>query len=129
MTTLSNQIRNSRAGAAYNPFQGVDKKVLFVCSMGILRSATGARLYAHKYNTRCAGTYEEALIQVTPLLLEWADEIVFVNEENFNAVVRDEELNPLLEARPFKILDIPDEFEHMHPALIDAFEQQYEVLG
>ncbi|UCR75314.1 phosphotyrosine protein phosphatase [Alcaligenes phage vB_Af_QDWS535] len=97
--------------------------------MGILRSATGARLYARKYNTRCAGTYEEALIQVTPLLLEWADEIVFVNEENYNAVVRDEELNPLLEARPFKVLDIPDEFEHMHPALIDAFEQQYEVLG
>ena len=24
---------------------------------------------------------------------------------------------------------IPDEYEHMHPQLIDAFEQQYEVLG
>lgn len=128
MTTLSNQIRNSRTGAAYNPFQGTDKKVLFVCSMGILRSATGARLYAHKHNTRSAGTYEEALIQVTPLLLEWADEVVFVNMENYQTVIQDEDLSPLLEARPFKILDIPDEYEHMHPSLVRAFEQQYEAI-
>lgn len=129
MTTLSKKIRQARHGAAANPYQGSDKKVLFVCSMGILRSATGARLYARKHNTRSAGTYDEALIQVTPILLDWADEIVFVNEENFREVSNNLELVEYLEGKSVKVLDIPDRYEHMHPALIDAFEQQYEVLS
>src|SRR3990172_8814218 len=86
MQNLSNIIRECKDGAAGNPYQGSDKKVLFVCSMGILRSATGARLYASRYNTRSAGTYSDALIPVTPILLVWADEIVFVNHSNYMAV-------------------------------------------
>ena len=27
-----------------------------------------------------------------------------------------------------KILNIPDEYEHMHPELIKHFEQQYETI-
>ena len=81
--SLSQEIRECREGVVNNPFQGKDKKVVFVCSMGILRSATAARLYGHKYNTRSAGTHGEALIQLSPNLLGWADEIVFVNEENY----------------------------------------------
>ena len=57
MTTFSDEIRLCRDGVVNNPYQGKDKKVLFVCSMGILRSATAARIYANRFNTRCAGTY------------------------------------------------------------------------
>jgi predicted protein tyrosine phosphatase len=128
MTTLSNKIRICKDGAAANPFQGTDKKVLFVCSMGILRSATAARMYAKKYNTRSAGTYSEALIQITPLLINWADEVVFVNEDAFQDAIGYENIAEALEGVPIKILDIPDTFEHMHPQLRDEFEQQYEVL-
>jgi rhodanese-related sulfurtransferase len=46
--TLSEKIRDCRDGVVKNPFQGTDKKVVFVCSMGILRSATAARIYGHK---------------------------------------------------------------------------------
>lgn len=125
MTSLSDQVRECTEGAARNPFQGKDKKVLFVCSMGILRSATAARMYAKKYNTRSAGTYADALIPITPMLVVWADEIVFVNEKNFSGFPFDYEL---LQGKIVKILDIPDQYEHMHPELVDAFEQQYEVL-
>lgn len=128
MQELSDQIRKCKSGAAANPYQGSDKKVLFVCSMGILRSATAARLYGRKYNTRSAGTYADALIPVTPLLLNWADEIVFVNEQNFKQVSRVAAYVDEMSGKPVKVLDIPDMYEHMHPALIDAFEQQYEVL-
>lgn len=128
MKELSDDIRKCRRGAAANPYQGKDKKVLFVCSMGILRSATGSRLYGRKYNTRSAGTYAEALIRVTPLLLNWADEIVFVNEDNFNQVSKVPEYVAEMAGKSVKVLDIPDQYEHMHPALIDAFEQQYEAL-
>lgn len=128
MYTLSDQIKLARHGAAANPFQGPDKRVLFVCSMGILRSATAARMYAYKYNTRAAGTYDEALIQITPLLVEWADEIVFVNASNFEAIRYIPEYVPLLAERSVKVLDIPDQYEHGHPQLVAAFEEQYEEL-
>ena len=107
-----------------NPYQGEDKRVLFVCSAGLLRSATGARLYAKKYNTRAAGSHPYALIPVTSELLIWAQEVVFVNEENYRQVVQHFDLDefPCL----IKVLDIPDQYEHMHPKLIEAFEQQYE---
>lgn len=124
--TLSEQIRACRDGVIANPFQGPDKKVLFVCSMGILRSATAARIYAHKYNTRCAGSWGDALIPLTPTLLAWAQEIVFVNQENYmNA--QDEFGEEIFLETPTKVLDIPDQYEHMHPMLVQAFEEQYEV--
>ena len=125
MTTLSHKIRQCREGAANNPFQGKDKRVLFVCSMGILRSATGARIYAKKYNTRSAGAWGDALIPLAPMLLAWAEEIVFVNKENYeNAVAEFGE--EIFQSTPTKVLDIPDQYEHMHPMLVKAFVEQYE---
>ena len=129
MTTLSDAIREYRGGVFANPYQGKDKKVVFVCSMGILRSATGARIYAHKYNTRTAGTWDEALIPLTWQLITWADELVFVNRSNYDGALRkfeDEASLVIIIKDKAKILDIPDNYEHMHPELIKAFEEQYE---
>lgn len=113
------------ATAPYNnPYQGKDKKVLFVCSAGLLRSATAARLYAKKYNTRAAGSQAYALIPVTTNLVLWADEVVFVNQQNFN------DLQHLFDWTYTKVivLNIPDKYEHMHPELIKTFEDQYECI-
>lgn len=124
MQTLTEIIM--KAGSPWdNPFQGEDKKVLFVCSAGILRSATGARIYAKKYNTRACGSEDYALIPITPDLIAWADQIVFVNKENFSSVNRK---FPGVSEKSFKVLDIPDVFPHMHQGLIDAFVRQYEPL-
>jgi predicted protein tyrosine phosphatase len=123
---LSEQIRACRDGVVKNPFQGRDKKVLFVCSMGILRSATAARIYAHKYNTRCAGSWGDALIPLTPTLLAWANEVVFVNKSNYDNAVM--EFGDLSHCK-VRVLDIPDTYEHMHPDLIKAFNEQYEPIS
>lgn len=128
--TLSEEIRLCQRGAVDNPYQGDDKKVLFVCSMGILRSATAARLYANKYNTRSAGTHEEALIPITVMLIEWANQIVFVNSENLQmARIKYYDfpriLNKLNDA---VVLNIPDNYPHMHPQLVEEFVRQYEEL-
>lgn len=131
MTTLSDEIRSARYGAVKNPYQGDDRKVLFVCSMGILRSATGARIYGHKYNTRCAGTFEEALIRVSIPLLLWADQVVFVNKENQKqARIFWGNYDMSLEELDAKsvVLDIPDVHPHMDPAIIKAFNEQYEPV-
>ncbi len=126
LSNYSEIIRQARHGAVKNPFQGDDKKVLFVCSMGILRSATGSRIYGHKHNTRSAGTHPEALTVLTWLQLLWADEIVFVNKENFDQADKDFDLGELM--AKIKVLHIPDQYEHMHPEIIKAYHEQYEPL-
>lgn len=126
MLTKSEMIRQCMAGVVNNPYQGADKKVLFVCSMGILRSATAARIYGRKYNTRSAGTYDDALIPITPLLVAWANQIVFVNPENYERF-RQEYPDDAVRAE-VKVLNIPDCYEHMHPELVKAFEEQYEAV-
>lgn len=127
----SEAIRTYRGGILKNPYQGNDKKVVFVCSMGILRSATGARIYGRKYNTRTAGTWDEALIPLSENLIIWADELVFVNEHNYEGALHkfeyDENLYITITDKA-KVLDIPDYYEHMHPELIKAFEEQYERI-
>lgn len=125
--TLSEQIRACREGVVNNPYQGPDKKVLFVCSMGILRSATAARIYGHRHNTRSAGTWGDALIPLTPTLLAWANEIVFVNQSNYEMAVK-EFGQEVFDETPTKVLNIPDAFPHMHEELIKAFSEQYEAL-
>ena len=107
-----------------NAYQGKDKRVLFVCSAGLLRSATAARIYAKKYNTRAAGSAHYALVPVTPELLLWANQVVFVNQENYDVVKSKFDLAefPCL----IKVLDIPDQYEHMNPELIKHFKEQYE---
>jgi|SRR5215213_4070109 len=129
--TLSDEIRKARYGAVANPYQGSDRKVLFVCSMGILRSATGSRIYGHKYNTRSAGTYDEALIQITDPLLHWADQVVFVNPENYEQALRKWEdwgNDPFELTDKSVVLKIPDQYEHMHPQIIKAYNEQYEPV-
>lgn len=133
MTTHSDLIRDYRGGLYANPYQGTDKKVVFVCSMGLLRSATGARLYAHKYNTRSAGSCSDALVPLSRALVVWADELVFVNKDNYEMALRtypidgsDAYLFMLIRDKA-KVLDIPDAYEHMHPKLKEAFATQYEL--
>jgi predicted protein tyrosine phosphatase len=107
-------------------YQGADKKVLFVCSAGILRSATAARLYARKYNTRCCGTAPYALIRLSDNLVAWADEIVFVNDENYQAARCMYDFKSINGEKKVVVLDIPDDYAHMHPELIKHFKEQYE---
>jgi predicted protein tyrosine phosphatase len=115
------------SGCPYNNmYQGNDKRVLFVCSAGILRSATGARIYAKKYNTRACGTHHYALIPLSANLILWADEIVFVNMENHAVACRKFDMDEY--DGQVKILNIPDDYDHMHPELIQHFIKQYEPL-
>jgi predicted protein tyrosine phosphatase len=133
MKTLSEEIRACREGVVNNPYQGADKRVLFICSMGILRSATAARIYASKYNTRSAGTWSDALIPLTPILMAWAQEMVFVNKHNYEQVKdsyeTDTDVGSFNKDFNIKVLDIPDKYPHMHPKLVEAFIEQYEPIA
>lgn len=62
-------------------------RALFVCSGGMLRSATAAQVMAHYgWNTRAAGTYNVAIQQVTPTVLRWADLIFCLETQHVEEI-------------------------------------------
>lgn len=113
----------------HNRHQGTTKKVLCVCSAGLLRSATlqNFLIREYGYNVRNCGTEEDyALIPISEALIKWADEIVFVNNNNYKRVekwIQDFEAT----TKTF-ILDIPDIYSFNDPELIQECKQQYESI-
>lgn len=120
-----NQLFNVRNNA-----QGNTKKVLTVCSAGLLRSATLANFLVkeYEYNVRNCGTVESyALIPISEALVCWADEIVFVNKENYRQV--EKELKDILTEdgmKKIKVLDIPDNYMFNDPELLEICKEQYQ---
>lgn len=109
-----------------NPYQGETKKVLCVCSAGILRSPTAANILHQQYgyNTRAAGiTKTFALIPVTDELCEWADEIVVMEYWMSQMMIFDNHQLKLI------CLNIPDEFEYMDLELIKLIKERYDELS
>ena len=98
-----------------NPYQGKKHRMLWVCSAGLLRSPTGAFVASQRgYNTRACGSSQAyALINLSGNLIDWADTIVFVNEENLHQALETFEgtgYDDDIEAKAV-VLDIPDRFE------------------
>lgn len=120
-----NQLANVR-----NPYQGDRKKVLCVCSAGLLRSPTMAAWLSEvfNYNTRACGTSKDyALIPVSEALLHWADEVHVVKEQA--STIKDwlSELN--LADKPVKVFDIPDSYNAFSPELIAKIARCYGVIN
>ena len=111
-----------------NPYQGKYPKVLFVCSAGILRSATAAYWFGSKYgwNTRAAGSALYALVPLSVNLITWADTIYFVAEENYQEAKKAfEDFLDIGEMESkSKVLDIPDIYNYRDPDLIYKLEEQ-----
>ena len=112
-----------------NPYQGDSPRWLFVCSAGLLRSPTGAALAIKKgLNARsCGSDFNYALIPCTANLINWADKIVFVNQENleqleYNYIGHDYLLKQI--EQKALVLNIPDNYDYMNPELVAQFEQQ-----
>ena len=110
----------TRKNALYNcknPFQGTEKKVLTVCSAGLLRSPTLAWfLGQHGYNTRSCGIHDYALIQLDDVLIHWADIIIFVHPNLTDTI--DINHNNIL------IFNIPDDYNYKQPELIEIIKQE-----
>ena len=122
-----------RQTAPYNnPYQGTFKRLLFVCSAGLLRSPTGAAMYARRgFNTRSCGSNQAyALINLSVNLILWADKIIFVNAEDFKQAITTFE--PVDYDGDIKekaiVLDIPDNFEYGNEFLIKHFERQLDPV-
>lgn len=107
-----------------NPYQTAAKKVLCLCSAGMLRSPTVANVLHQEYgyNTRAAGVDEEfALIPLDIALKEWADEIVCVEGSVFSTLIRRYDTS----TTKVRVLDIPDKYEWNDPELRALISKQY----
>ncbi len=126
--TLIQDYYRSRSMNAQNPFQGNRKKVLCVCSAGLLRSPTLAWVLSNEpfgFNTRAAGSQASyALIPVDQALIDWADLIIFVNEANTNDVLNNFDLS----RKEYRTLAIPDNFEFRDPELVRIINEQLKEL-
>jgi predicted protein tyrosine phosphatase len=117
-------------GIHSNSYQGDYKRVLIVCSAGILRSATAAHVLCQRpfnFNTRNVGTAPYALIPLTEDLIQWADEIVCMETEHKLNV-----MNKLMEwgypfVKPIIVLDIEDNYEYRNPTLVKLIKERYKA--
>lgn len=119
----------NRMSVIENPYQGTYKRVLCVCSGGVLRSPTAAVVLSqepYNCNTRAAGTEDYALVKVDEALLIWAQEIVCMTRDH------DAKLEAMLVAigrkRKIKCLDIPDNFAYRDNSLGMLIEEKYKAL-
>ena len=113
MTTRMNALHNCK-----NPFQGTDKKVLTVCSAGLLRSPTLAWILGqHNYNVRACGIHDYALVPIDSVLVAWADIIIFVHP-NLREDVTISNMDNIL------VFNIPDDYSYKQPELLDIVKQE-----
>jgi predicted protein tyrosine phosphatase len=117
----------SRIGNCSNRHQGEFKKVLAVCSAGMLRSPTiawvlGASPYG--YNCRAAGLEQSyALIKVDDVLLSWADEIVCADYEHVDVI--EKRLKELNLSTEIVNLKLPDRFPYRDSKLVKLIKERY----
>lgn len=118
----------NQLGNVGNQFQGTTKKVLCVCSAGLLRSPTAANVI-HKrlgLNTRACGSSKDfALIPISEALITWADEIVFVNADNLIELDGEEKVLISDLDKIISVLNVPDEFDWGTPQLEDIIFDQF----
>jgi len=125
--TLMNRLGNSK-----NQFQTDVKKVLTICSAGLLRAPTTAKVLAERYgyNTRAAGIEDNfALIKVDFVLIHWADELVFMEHEHlelFNDKFSDNTLAMnMIKDNEYQVLNLPDNFKWNDSELVDFIKAIY----
>lgn len=122
---MNNRLHNIR-----NPHQTKAKRVLCVCSAGLLRSPTLANVLHREfgYNTRaCGAASHYALVVIDEPLVAWADEIVFVDKDAYDEarlyLGKDDYLN--LKDYNCTILALPDRYPWMDEELQALALKQY----
>lgn len=116
----------NRLANCKNQYQTEVKRVLCLCSAGLLRSPTAANVLHQEYgyNTRAAGVTEVyAMIPVNEVLLEWADEVLCVSREVYDELLDD--WADKLSNKQVVILAIPDQYEWDNEELRDIIKKQY----
>lgn len=100
------------------------KHILFICSQNKLRSPTAEQLYADSpgMEVTSAGLNNDAVVPVTPELIEWADRIFVmesIHRSKLNAGFKSH-----LQGKRITCLNIPDNYGFMDEKLLAILERK-----
>jgi predicted protein tyrosine phosphatase len=100
------------------------RRVLFICEGNLHRSPTAERMYSATpgIKARSAGLSHLARVQVTDVLLAWAD-VVFVMERQLGRLLR-RRFATALQGKERVCLEVPDDFQFLQPELVTVLAEQ-----
>lgn len=103
-------------------------KILFVCTINRMRSATAHRMYEtdERFEVKSAGTDKSAHTVISLELLEWADAIVVMERYHRNAIRK--HFADIYASKKIVCLYIPDNYDFMDPELIDILSAKFESV-
>lgn len=135
------KISHNRLSNVKNGYQGPRKRVLCVCSAGLLRSPTAAWVLSNEpfgFNTRSVGSSEEyALIPLDAAHVAWADEFVVMND--FQADHVNKLMNELDEnargfdnaensKKPIHVVNVEDKYSFRDPELVEILTRKFKDI-
>ena len=99
-------------------------RALFVCSQNRLRSPTAEEVFSKMQGVECAsaGTDDKANVPLDVELIEWADTIFAMETSHRNRITK--KFGKFLGGKRIVVLNIPDDYEFMEPALVAILERK-----
>jgi predicted protein tyrosine phosphatase len=102
------------------------KKILFVCTVNRMRSATAHRIYENddRFEVKSAGTDETANTSLSLDILNWADCIIVMEKYHRNFIR--ERFPEIYMNKKIICLYIPDVYNYMQTELISILKDKVE---
>lgn len=99
------------------------RRILF-CARNRLRSPTAEAVFAEHPNVEVdsAGLNDDAEVPLSPEQIEWADLILVM--EKRHRVKLNRKFRRYLGGKRVVVLDIPDDYEYMEPALVELLKRR-----
>jgi predicted protein tyrosine phosphatase len=101
-------------------------KLLFVCTVNRMRSATAHKIYESddRFEVISAGTDKTANTVLTEGLLNWADSIVVMEKHHRNHIRK--YFPEIYKTKRIVCLYIPDDYDYMQTELIGILKEKVE---
>ena len=99
-------------------------KILFVCTVNRMRSATTHKIFQSdpRFDVDSAGTDKSASTVLEPEQLEWADAILVMEKSHRNYIRH--KYPEYYDKKKIMCLYIPDDFDFMQPELIELLKSK-----
>lgn len=100
------------------------RRILFLCSQNKLRSPTAEAVFAGHPTVEVdsAGLNNDAEVPLSDEQVEWADLILVMETAHRSRLNR--KFGKSLAGKRVVVLNIPDDYDYMDPALIDLLKQR-----
>ncbi len=102
------------------------KRILFVCTVNVMRSATAHQIYSNdlRFQVRSAGTHHSAGTVLSKELLDWAEMVVVMEERHLNFIRKT--YPAIFKGKNIVCLDVPDNYDYMQAELVALLRDRFE---